>query len=195
MRPVLAALALTLAACSPGPFHGAEISPAKKAPPLVAADGDGRTFRLDELAGRVVLLTFGYTHCPDVCPMTLARARALRRALGEAGRDVSVALVTLDPQRDTPDRLATYVRAFDPEFRGLSLAPAQLDRTTKDFGISSVRRVIARTPSEERDYHFDHTSGFVVVDRQGRLRLRLPLELTVDQMASDVRRLLAEKEQ
>lgn len=114
-------------------LHGFVLAPAAPAPAVAAVDARGRPWRLADQAGRVVALFFGYTHCPDVCPQTLALLAAAKAALGGDADRLAVAMVTVDPQRDTPDVLARYMAGFDASFVGLDAGPS-LPATADAFG-------------------------------------------------------------
>lgn len=130
-------------------------------------DTDGHPRTLADFKGRVVVLVFGYTHCPDVCPATLADLTQAMQQLGDASQQIQVLFVTLDPERDSPSLLAQYVRAFNPHFMGLVPSDAQLKQVTQDFRIYYAKAKGA-TPA---DYTVDHTAASYVFDQQGSLRL------------------------
>jgi protein SCO1/2 len=130
-------------------------------------DTAGKTLKLADFKGKAVVLFFGYTHCPDVCPTTLAELSQALQQLGDDGKRVQVLMVTVDPARDTAPLLGQYVAAFNPTFVGLRPADdAQLVKVTKDFRV-----YYAKVPSKAGDYTMDHTAASYVFDPQGRLRL------------------------
>jgi protein SCO1/2 len=131
-------------------------------------DTSGKMHTLADYKGRAVVLFFGYTHCPDVCPTTLAELSQALQKLGDDGKRVQVLMVTVDPARDTAPLLGQYVAAFNPSFVGLRPADdAQLVKVTKDFRVYYAK-VPGKTPD---DYTMDHTAASYVFDPQGRLRL------------------------
>jgi protein SCO1 len=131
-------------------------------------DTAGKTHTLADYKGRAVVLFFGYTHCPDVCPTTLAELSQALQKLGDDGKRVQVLMVTVDPARDTAPLLGQYVSAFNPSFVGLRPADdAQLVKVTKDFRVYYAK-VPGKAPG---DYTMDHTAASYVFDPQGRLRL------------------------
>jgi protein SCO1/2 len=131
-------------------------------------DTDGKTRTMADYKGRLVVLVFGYTHCPDVCPTTLADLAQAVQQLGAAGSQVQVLFVTVDPERDNPTLLAQYLHAFNPHFVGLvPQNEAQLKQITGDFRIYHAKARGA-TPA---DYTVDHTAASYVFDQQGQLRL------------------------
>jgi protein SCO1 len=130
-------------------------------------DTAGKTLTLADFKGKAVVLFFGYTHCPDVCPTTLAELSQALQKLGDDGKRVQVLMVTVDPARDTAPLLGQYVAAFNPSFVGLRPADdAQLVKVTKDFRV-----YYAKVPGKAGDYTMDHTAASYVFDPEGRLRL------------------------
>jgi protein SCO1 len=195
-----AVMCLGLVSCTEPEGSPLELEPPQPAPELVAQGADGKPFRLSDRLGRVVVLSFGYTSCPDVCPTTLSRLRAVNRELGERADEVAVVFLTVDPERDRPERLHSYLAAFDPRFEGVVVERAQLPRTLERFGVTAVRRLAdARRyrnlegASAEPPYSIDHTGGYLVIDRGGALRLRYPHQASAEQLASGLRGLLDEQ--
>lgn len=185
------ALCWGLTACSPPqPFHHTDLSGATFAAefPRALADQGGRPRRLADFRGWVVILFFGYTSCPDICPTALARFAAVREALGEERQRLQVLFVTLDPERDSPARLGEYVTWFDPSFLGLWSDRETLARTVAEFRITAVRQEVGGGLG----YTLDHTAGAYVYDPQGRLRLLIPDNAQVPAVVADLRRLLRE---
>jgi protein SCO1 len=130
-------------------------------------DTAGKTLTLADFKGKAVVLFFGYTHCPDVCPTTLAELSQALQKLGDSAKRVQVLMVTVDPSRDTAPLLGQYVAAFNPSFVGLRPADdAQLVKVTKDFRV-----YYAKVPGKAGDYTMDHTAASYVFDPEGRLRL------------------------
>jgi protein SCO1 len=131
-------------------------------------DTSGKTRTLADFKGRAVVLFFGYTHCPDVCPTTLAELSQALQQLGDDGKRVQVLMVTVDPARDTPELLGQYVSAFNASYIGLRPADdAQLVKVAKDFRVYYAKAP-GKTPG---DYTMDHTAASYVFDPQGKLRL------------------------
>lgn len=162
-------------------------------PPLPAADfelqqAQGGTFRLSEQRDRVVLIFFGYTTCPDVCPVTLSEFRRVKQSLGDRAEGVRFVFVTVDPERDTPEKLARYVGNFDESFLALYGDPGALQQVYDDYGV-----YVEKTQAEgAAGYLVDHTARVYAVDKQGSLRLTYPFGMEVEKMAEDVAHLLAE---
>jgi protein SCO1/2 len=183
--------AALLVACSPSQpsFQNTDITGAEFGRELKLADHNGKPRTLDDFKGKVVALFFGFTHCPDVCPTTLATLREVKEKLGPDGDKLQVVFVTVDPERDTPELLAKYVTAFDPAFIGLSGSPEAIAQTAKAFKVY-YQKVPGKTPDT---YTMDHTASTYVYDPQGRLRLFVRHGQAVDPIVADVKALLAGK--
>ncbi len=136
---------------------------------------------LGDFRGQVVVLFFGYTHCPDVCPLAMARLARSLRLLGRAAARIQVIMVSVDPDRDTPERMAQYVTAFDSAFVGLTGSTEEVSRVASLYGIFHARG------EEKENYAVDHTAIVTIIDTAGRIRLLWPTDLTPEQMASDLR--------
>lgn len=146
----------------------------------------GKPVRISDFRGKLVALYFGYTYCPDVCPTTLAELAAGMRDLGADAQQVQVIFISVDPARDTPERLADYVANFDPSFIGITGSPEEIAAVATPLGIYyQTHEGTAAT-----GYLVDHTATVMVLDRQGRLRLLLPFGTTGAQAASDLRALM-----
>jgi protein SCO1 len=177
---------LVLGGCSKPQFNNIDISGASYARDFALIDAAGTSRALGDYRGKVVVLFFGYTHCPDVCPTTLAQLAQARRLLGpDAGR-VQVLFVTLDPDRDTPQLLARYVQAFDPSFVGLTGSERQIEAAAREFKVF-FQKVAGSTPDS---YTLDHSSASFVFDSQGHVRLYLRDGAQADGIAADLKRLL-----
>jgi protein SCO1/2 len=148
---------------------------------------DGNEFRLSQQRGKVVLLSFGYTFCPDVCPTTLVQLSQVRTRLGDAAKHVRVAFITLDPERDTPERLGIYTRAFDPTFIGLTGNAEQLAQIRNIYGVIAEKEVVSGTAAS---YLIAHSAYTYVIDQEGRLRVLFPFGMSIEEMADDVMQLL-----
>ncbi len=168
-------------------FRGLVLDPPQLAPDFALVDQYGRPFRLSEQKGKVVVLFFGYTSCPDVCPTTLVHFKQVRESLGNQARRVRFVFITVDPARDTRERLATYLRMYDPTLIGLWGQPSQLDKVYKDYGVY-VEKVPA--PNTSVEYWMNHTSLVYVIDTKGYLRLAHPFQKPVADLVADIQRLL-----
>ena len=155
---------------------------------LPLTDHNGQPRHLREFAGKVVVVFFGYTQCPDVCPTSMSELAEVKHALGDQGGKLQGIFVTVDPERDTPEVLKAYMANFDPSFLALTGTPEQLAAVAKDFKIY-YKRVEGQTPTS---YTMDHSAGSYVYDPAGRLRVYHRYGSGAQALASDVRALLQE---
>ena len=169
-----------------GGFRGVELAEPAAAPALRLTRADGDAFDLAEQRGRVVLLFFGFTHCPDVCPTTLSDWARVREALGDRADRVRFVFVSVDPRRDTPAVAQQYAQQFDPSFIGLSADDATIGRLRGSLNLVAQMEV----PDSTGGYGVAHSSQVFLVDPEGRLRLLYPFGSTAEDMLEDVRRLL-----
>jgi len=161
------------------------------APAIVLTRGDGSSFQLSEMRGRIVLLFFGYTSCPDICPTTLAELKqALGKLTGEDAKQVQVLFVTVDPERDTPQRMQEYVNHFNPDFIGLSGTEAELGKVWNDYGV--YREVVEGTSA--LGYLVNHTARVTLIDRNGNLRISFGIDMPVEDIVHDLKLVLKAKE-
>ena len=165
----------------PYTFHGSYIEQAVAAPDFTLTDQHGQPFQLSAQKGSVVLFFFGYSNCPDECPATLSRLAAIRRQLGSQAEHVRVALVTVDPETDTPARLGEYLAQFDAPFVGLTGTADDLLQVWTNYGVY-VEKLLGGA--------VDHTLRLYAVDARGDLRLTYASDVLPDEMAQDVRELL-----
>jgi protein SCO1/2 len=187
---LLLAFASTVGAADRTGLKSGVFNPPRSAPEISLLGSDGSDFKLSRYQGKVVALGFGYTFCPDVCPTTLAELAQARKKLGAAGKEFQVVYVTVDPERDSAERLRTYLSAFDPSFIGATGTPQQLAEVRKAYGITIARKTIGADPST---YYVHHSSYVYFIDREGKLRAMLPFGgRTVDDIAHDIRALLNE---
>jgi protein SCO1 len=200
----LAAFAVAgLAACDDlRPYNGLVYDTLEPAPALALAAPGGRTFDLAAERGNVVLVFFGYTRCPDVCPTTLADWARAKRALGERADRVRFVFVSIDPERDTPQATHQYAQRFDPAFVGLAGTPAQTEEVKRAWKVAAYPDVTAPGNTGAGDsahggaahdaatHPVVHSPPVFVVDREGRLRLVYTSRTTGDDVAADVARLL-----
>jgi protein SCO1/2 len=176
----------------PGAVYSAQFTGQSLVPPPAAQDfslqtADGAEFKLSQQRGKIVLLNFGYTFCPDVCPTTLVELSQVRARLGDAAKRVQIAFITLDPERDTPQRLGIYTKAFDPTFIGLTGSADQLAQVRTMYGVIAEKEAVAGTAA---GYLIAHSAYTYVIDREGRLRLLFPFGMSVEEMADDIKLLL-----
>lgn len=182
-------LATLLAACSPKSlsFVSVDVTGADYARDFSMPDQDGQVRSLKDFAGKIVVVFFGFTHCPDVCPTSLAELAQIKKLLGPDGDRLQAVFVTVDPERDTAELLKAYVHNFDPSFIALRAAtPEQLAAMAKDFKVY-YKRVEGSTPSA---YSMDHSAGSYVFDTKGQLRLFTRYGTGAEALAGDIRQLL-----
>jgi protein SCO1/2 len=173
-------------------FTATVLEPPNTAPDFSLVNQHGETFQLSEQQGSVVLLFFGFTSCPDICPGELAQLAAVRRELGSDAEQVQVAFVTLDPERDTPERLGWYVGNFDPTFYGLYGSPEELEPVLQDYGVTSIKRELE---GSQLGYTIDHSAFLYAIDKAGNWRLLFPYGSNIDDIVADVRYLTRENVQ
>jgi len=193
-RGLLAFLPLLVIALSAGAAETPDLrtgvfKPPRPAPDFSLRGSDDSELKLSRYRGKVVALGFGYASCPDVCPATLFFLAQAKEKLGAAGKDFQVIYVTVDPERDTPERLRKFLAAYDPTFVGATGAPGQLADMRKAYGIQISRQV----PSEGNPsvYYVHHSSFVYLIDRAGNLRAMMPFGVSVDDIAHDVKALLS----
>ncbi len=177
-----------LAACTPEPqaFRNTDLTGATFARGFDLTDHDGRQRTLADFRGKVVVVFFGYTSCPDICPTTMARLADAMKALGEDAGRVQVLFITLDPERDTAERLKTFVPWFHPGFLGLRGDAAQIKAATEEFRIFGARKQVGG----ELGYVIDHSTGAYVFDPAGRIRLYVKESASVEDVVADILLLL-----
>lgn len=186
---LLSFLALTIISCSPKQnFKNVDITGSKAfGNDFSLVDPDGKVRTLADFKGKVVVMFFGYTQCPDICPTTLTEMQQAMALLGPQSDKVQVLFVTVDPQRDSAEILKQYVPAFDSRFLGLRPADeAALDKVTKDFKIY-YKKVPGLSPDS---YTMDHTAGSYVFDPDGRLRLYIKHAQGPETLAHDLKELM-----
>ena len=187
MKRLLAVLfALMLAACSRQGFNNVDITGANYANGFSLTDHTGARRTLADFRGKVVVIFFGYTQCPDVCPTTMQEMVEVRRALGKDADQLQVIFVTVDPQRDTREVLAQYVPGFDPSFVGLYGTAEEIAKVAKEFKVF-YQKVPGPT---ETSYTIDHTAGSYVIDKAGKPRLFLKHNQGAAPIVADLRQLL-----
>jgi protein SCO1 len=190
-----------LAACSGGStpptpaFHSTEVSGIDYGRGLRIADSEGLPRGLEDYRGQVLVAFLGFTSCPDVCPTTLARLKMVREAMGAEAARLTVALVSVDPERDSGEKLGAYVRSFDPSFVALRPEPAQLESVVNAFHAVAVKVAPPGAPPDaiaNGDYTIDHSATLYVYDRANRLRLIAQPDFVVADLAADLQRLARE---
>jgi protein SCO1/2 len=189
---ILFPLFLLLAACGeqklPSPFKASDVSAQYAQADFHLDDATGQSVSLGDFRGKVVVLFFGYTHCPQVCPTTLADLAQVMRLLGKDADRVQVLFVTLDPERDTRELLAKYPPAFYPTFKGLSGDSAATAQAVQAFGV-----IYQKQPNKSGSYDLDHSAGAYLIAPGGSPVLLAPYGQPADLLVQDIRLLLAFK--
>jgi protein SCO1/2 len=162
----------------------AYLTPSRSGAPLIGGPfalqtGDGKTLTDKDLIGHPYLVYFGYTHCPDVCPTTLAEISDVLRKL--PGKPVKALFITVDPDRDSAKTMADYVSSFDPRVIGLSGSPAEIEKTEKEFRVYAKK-----APAKDGDYSMDHSSVVYLMDRNGAFAEAFNLQRSADESAKEL---------
>ena len=168
------------------PFTATDVTGSPMHGDFRLVDQDGKERTLADFRGKVVVVAFGFTQCPDICPTTLANLASTMKQLGPDASQVQVLFITVDPKRDTPELLRQYVGAFSPAFIGLTGDPAAVAKVAKDYNMYVAERP-GKAPGE---YTVDHATQMYAFDRQGRVRLVIAHGTPTAAMASDLRILL-----
>lgn len=169
-------------------YQGSLIEPPVPAPDFELVNQNSQTYRLSEQRGKVVLIFFGYTHCPDVCPVTLTDYKEIKSKLGDQSKDVKFLFITADPERDTPEQLKNYLKNFDPDFIGLTQVRDLLEPVWKGYGVYT-----SKVDSGDPDnYLVDHSARTYIIDKNGNLRLTYLFGTGSEVIAEDVAHLLKE---
>lgn len=176
---------VTVAADRP-PLKAGIFEPPRTAPELSLNASSGGQLSLANYRGKVILMGFGFTSCPEVCPTTLATLAQARKRLGTQGEQVQVVYVTVDPERDTADRMRAYLGGFDSSFVGGTGTPAQLAAVYRNYGVMAERKPL------DSSYTVAHSSSVYLIDRKGLLRGMMPYGRLPDDYVHDVRALLSE---
>ena len=186
-------LTLFLMACGSRPqdptkFKGTIMPAAIPAPDFALTNVAGETVHLSDFAGKIVLLYFGYSFCPDVCPTTLSDLSLVQRKLDDGGEKIQVLMVSVDPERDTPDKLAEFVQHFHPTFIGLSGSKEEIDAAAEGYGVFYEKH----EGTEATGYLIDHTARVFVIEPDGSYRLSFGFGTPVEDMSADLSLILKE---
>jgi len=173
----------------PYEFQGSLIDPPIPAADFELTDQHGDTFLLSDHNREVVLIFFGYTNCPDVCPVTLSEIKQVKAQLGEKSNQVQYVYITVDPERDTVERINAHLENFDPTFIGLTGDTSDLEPVWKAYGVYAAKV----DSGSAAGYLVDHTARVYVIDVNGNLRLTYPFETGSDAIAADVHYLVDEE--
>jgi protein SCO1/2 len=167
----------------PPELHGVALQSPRVADDFTLMTSHGELKSLSDFRGQYVVLYFGYTFCPDVCPTTMNDLKGMAAALGETRmQDVQVILISVDPERDTPEQLATYTEYFYPSFLGMTGTVAEIQAVASQFGIFFERQ----PGSDNTAYLVDHTSAVTVIDPEGYVRIIFPYGVSGEEMATDL---------
>jgi len=175
----------------PYTFHGSVITPPLTVTDFSLQTANNETFRLNDQKGKIVLLFFGYTSCPDVCPTTLAEFKQAREILGDAAENIRFVMITADPDRDTPNKVAAYVARFNPDFVGLSGSLADPQPIWKELGVF----VEKQDSGSAAGYLVSHTASVYVLDQGGNLIMTFPYGTSASDMADDIIQILKQAKQ
>ncbi|MFO7748057.1 MAG: SCO family protein [Orrella sp.] len=187
---VLGLMTAALIGCSDSAdFVGSDISSGDIGQNWSLTDHTGQVRQADSFPGKVSLVFFGFTQCPDVCPAALAEISAALQSLGTQAQDVQVLMITVDPDRDTPELLGEYLDAFDQglptKFLGLTGTSEEIRQTAADF-----RAYYAKVPTPDGSYTMDHSASFYLIDQQGKARVLLSNQSGPSAIAKDIKTLL-----
>lgn len=167
-------------------FHGSDVSAENLGGDFTLTGGDNKPFSLSSLKGKVVILSFGYTHCPDICPTGLATHTDVLKQLGGAAKDAAVVFVSVDPERDSPELVGKYAKLFDDRLIGLSAAEGQNIEDVKKL----YRVTAAKVPQSGGGYSVDHSAGTYLIGKDGKTAVYEPFGKTATEIADDVKILL-----
>jgi len=186
---LLATLPLSALAATAPRLKAGVFEPAQAAPEFALKGSDGAALNLARFKGKLVLLVFGFTNCPEVCPTTLATLAQARKDLGTEAADVQVVYVTVDPERDDVNRIRLYLGAFDASFIGGTDTPATLAAMRKRYGV--VAEKIA--PKQGNAYGMNHSTSVFLIDRSGKLKGMMPYGHEAKDFVHDIKLMLASK--
>jgi protein SCO1 len=168
-------------------FKSGVFEPPREAPSFQLEGSDGSDISLREYHGKVVAIAFGFSHCPRVCPVTLAHLSEVAQKLGAAANDLQVLFITVDPERDSPARLREFLDYFNPTFRGATGKPEKLSAVEKEYGVIAER---VASQDAKLGYEVHHSSSIFLIDRAGKLRVLVPFGRPVQDLLHDVKELL-----
>lgn len=167
-----------------------EVDPPRELSDFALTDQDGDEARLSDFEGRPVLMFFGFTHCPDICPATMAEFRIIKRELGDVGNDVTFMLISVDGSRDSPQAVQAYVRQFDDEFVGLTGDEDYVREIGLEYFLY-FNRAAGSEATSEAGYSVDHTAFSYLIDQEGRLTTIYPFQAPRDMIVQDLRDMIS----
>jgi protein SCO1/2 len=173
-------------------YHGIRIY--KEAPGFELTDQNNNRISLSDLKGKLVLISWGFTNCPDICPLILSKLSTVKKELGDHGDNVQVLFITIDPERDTPGRLKSYVPSFNKSFIGLTGTPEEIKQVVKDYNAFFIKHpeVYGRGEFDTWDsYQMSHTTNIYLIDKYGRLLFYYPYaNLNPHNISEDIKKIL-----
>jgi protein SCO1/2 len=169
-------------------YQGVVIEPPAPAANFTLIDQNGALFRLSDQQGQILLLFFGYTHCPDVCPITLSEYKRIKALLGDKADQVRFIYITVDPERDTAERMKAFLQNFDPTFIGLTADRETLEPVWKAYGVYQQKQ----DAGSAAGYLVDHSTRMYLIDSQGRWRINYPYGMEPAKIAQDLQHLMKE---
>jgi protein SCO1/2 len=170
-------------------YHGVLIDPPAQAADFELTDQNGQPFRLSDQRGKIAVIFFGYTNCPDICPTTLGEFRKIHSQLGSKADQVEFIYITVDPERDSVERMKAYVQAFNPDFIGLTGEPSELEKVWKDYGVYHAKQNVDSAVG----YVVDHSTRTYVIDSQGNWKLNFPFGMDSSLISQDLLHLIREQ--
>ncbi len=189
VRILPAAVIIAATSCRATPPHGVVIDAPRPAAPLVVTTSSGLPYELAADTGKLVLLYFGYTHCPDYCPMMLTDWARVRRDLDAKADGIRFVFVSVDPDRDTPQLAEQFVHGFDPSFIGLAPTVSELETIKRAWEITAYKEESASPGRSPERYSVAHPANAFLLDRAGRVRVLYPPETRWQDLAADLRRM------
>jgi len=184
-------LMMLLAACQPDTFRGTELPEGLTAADFTLTDHRNGSFTLSEQRGNIVLLFFGFTYCPDVCPMALSNWKKIHDGLGADTARVKFVYITVDPERDTPEKLAEHLSIFSSDFIGLTAPLDSLQNVYADYGVLREKVPVAESAA---GYLVTHTARINIIDQAGQWRLTYQYDTPAEDIIHDIRLLLESQE-
>jgi len=170
----------------PYKIKGSEITTSVQAPKFTLDSSQGNLFSLEEHRGKFLILFFGYSYCPDICPTTLYKLKTVKEELGKNSDQVDVIFITVDPKRDTQDKLAKYLQSFDDSFYGLTGDESELEPVWKGYGVFRQENLAEGSI----DYLVDHSTRLYLIDKGGNLKATYFVDVTVSDLVSDLKYLI-----
>jgi protein SCO1/2 len=180
-------IALASSAAADEGFKSGVFDPPRLAPDFELPASNGATLTMGKLRGKVVIVEFGFTYCPRICPVTLANLSEVWKRLGPAAAEVQLVFVTVDPKRDTPDRLREFLQFFNPAFLGVTGKEKELGALRDAYGVIATKAV---SENKKLGYEVHHSSSIYLVDREGKLRTLVPFGMSPEAIAHDLKLLL-----